>query len=229
MGYYGKYEEKLEAIRLRKKGWSYNRIRQKLDVSKSSISLWCRDVALTPEQVFRLLKNKLRGSDKGRIISAKKQQQKRIEKTKKLFNLGKTKIGKLSKRDRFIAGVALYAGDGSKGDNGFGFSNSSPNLIKFMIDWVREFYKIPESRIKGSLWIHEGLNETRARKFWAKVMRVPLNQFTKTYLAKNKPESRKIRKNIHQYGVLGIKICDSDLQREIVGLMAGVLGDDIVV
>ena len=228
MGYYGKYEEKLEAIRLRKKGCSYNEIRRKLHVSKSSVSLWCRDVALTPEQMFRLLKNKLRGGDKGRIISAKQQQQKRIEKTKKLFILGKAKIGKLSQRDRFIAGVALYAGDGSKGDNGFGFSNSSPVLIKFMADWVREFYKIPESRIKGSLWLHENLNEPKAKKFWSKVMKIPLSQFTKTYIAKNKPDSRKVRKNIHQYGVLGIKICDSDLQREIVGLMAGVLGEDIV-
>lgn len=228
MGYYGKYEEKLAAIKLRKKGWSYRDIQKKLHVSKSSVSLWCRDVALTPEQMFRLLKNKLRGGDKGRIISAKKQQQKRIEKTKKLFYFGKTKIGKLNQRDRFIAGVALYAGDGSKGDNGFGFSNSSPNLIRFMVDWVREFYKIPESRIKGSIWLHENLNETKAKFFWSKVMRIPMSQFTKTYIAKNKPDSRKIRKNIHQYGVLGIKICDSDLQREIMGLMAGVLEEDIV-
>jgi hypothetical protein len=228
MGCYGKYEEKLDAIRLRKKGWSYNDIRQKLHISKSSVSLWCRDVALTSEQTFRLLQNQIKGSDRGRIISAKQQQKKRIEKTKKLFNLGKTRISKLSKRDRFIAGVALYAGDGAKGDKGFAFSNSSQNLVRFMVDWVREFYKIPESRIKGSLWLHEGLDELKAKKFWSKTIRIPLNQFTKTYIAQNKPDSRKIRKNIHQYGVLGIKISDSDLQREIVGLMAGVLGDDIV-
>src|SRR3989344_5818161 len=228
MGYYGKYEEKLAAIKLRENGHSYKEIIQKLHVSKSSVSLWCRDVALTPEQMFKLLKNKLRGGDRGRIVSAKQQQQKRIEKTKKLFDLGKVKISNMSKRDRFIAGVALYAGDGSKGDNGFGFSNSSPALIKFMIDWVREFYNISETRIKGSLWLHENLSETKAKQFWSKVMEIPVNQFTKSYIAKNKPDSRKIRKNIHQYGVLGIKICDSDLQREMIGLMAGVLGVDNV-
>lgn len=228
MGYYGKYEEKLEAIKLRKQGWSYPKIQRKLLVSRSSVSLWCRDVALTPEQVFKLLENKLKGGDKGRIISAKKQQQKRIERTKKLFNLGKNKIGKLNKRERFIAGVALYAGDGVKGDKEFSFSNSNPVLIKFMVDWVREFFNFSKTRIKGSVWLHENLNENKAKKYWSKVASIPFNQFTKTYIAKNKPNSRKIRKNLHQFGVFGIKISDCDLQREILGLMAGVLGEGIV-
>lgn len=228
MGYYGKYEERLAAVRLRKKGWSYNKICRKLKISKSSVSLWCRDVAITPEQVFCLLKNQIRGRDRGRIISAKQQQQKRVEKIKKLVDLGKVKVGKLNKRERFVAGIALYAGDGLKGDNGFGFSNSSPVLAKFMISWVREFVNIEEVRIRPSLWLHEELDEIRAKNYWSKVIKIPMNQFTKTYLAKNKPDSHKVRKNIHQYGVLGIKISDADLQREMIGFMVGVFGEDIV-
>ncbi|MBU1200344.1 hypothetical protein KJ953_02300 [Patescibacteria group bacterium] len=46
MGYAGKLELKKEAIRLRKRGFSYSEIRKKVCVSKSTLSLWCRDVAI---------------------------------------------------------------------------------------------------------------------------------------------------------------------------------------
>jgi len=42
MSYAGKLEEKNKAIALRKKGYSYSEILKKVDVSKDTISRWCR-------------------------------------------------------------------------------------------------------------------------------------------------------------------------------------------
>jgi len=39
-----------EAIKLRKAGLSYGEIRKKLNVAKSTLSLWLKSIPLTPEQ-----------------------------------------------------------------------------------------------------------------------------------------------------------------------------------
>lgn len=223
MGYIGKYEEKLLAQKLRRQGYSYSQIRKKISVSKSTMSLWCRDVALTPEQALKLFKKKLEGAERGRIIGAKKQQQARIARTKKLLSSGKKEVGKLTKKERFIAGIGLYAGDGSKGDKNVNFANSNPKIISFMVSWLREFFNVREEKFRGAIWIHDNLDVKKAEKYWSKLTKIPLSQFNKTYIAENKEQSRKIRKQIHKYGVFAIRISRVELQRKMRGWMAGVL------
>lgn len=135
---------------------------------------------------------------------------------------GQKEVGKLSKRDRFLIGVALYSAEGTKTDKQVVFSNSDPKLIKFMSDWFREFCNIDESKIRGRLWIHENRNEEKARFFWSKLCNIPINQFHKSYIAENKINSKKIRKNIHEYGVFGISFSNAKTHRKIMGWIAGI-------
>ena len=228
VGYAGKIKEKRLARKLRGQGLSYNEIKKKVNVSKSTLSLWCRDVILSPEQLERLIARKIKGAERGRIIGAKRQQQERIKRTNKLLRQGIREIGKLNKRDRFISGVALYLGDGYKNDKGVGFSNSNPKIIEFMMKWFREFCQIPEEKFRGQIWIHDNLNEFKARKYWSKTTKISIEQFQKSYIAENKTESRKIRKNLHEHGVFAIRVHDSAIQRRILGWMAGILGKPLV-
>lgn len=228
MGYAGKLREKQQAIKLRKQGLSYTEIQKKIPVSKDTLSRWCRDIILTPSQMERLRRRSLKGAERGRIIGAKRQQRDRIKRTKKLIEEGKKEVGLLSKRDRFVAGIALYLGDGYKSDKSVGFSNSNSTIIKFMMKWFREFCKVPEKKFRGQIWIHEDLNELKARKYWSRVTEIPLNQFQKSYIAKNKTESQKIRKQLHKYGVFAIRISSAETQRKILGWIAGVLGESLI-
>lgn len=228
MGYAGKLEEKRLALKLRRKGFSYNEIQKKVSVSKDTLSRWCRDVILSLSQMERLKNRRLRGAEKGRIIGAKKQQVDRIKRTKKLLKEGKKEVGVLSKRDRFIAGIALYLGDGYKSDKSIGFSNSNHKIISFMMNWFREFCQIPEEKFRGQIWIHENLNELKARKYWSKISGIPLEQFRKSYIAKNKTKSRKIRKQLHKYGVFAIRVSSAEVQRKILGWMSGILGEELL-
>ncbi len=228
MGYAGKLEEKELAFKLRRQGFSYSEIQKKVPVSKDTLSRWCRDVILTSSQLGRLRKRRLIGAEKGRIIGAKKQQCDRVKRTKKLLEKGKREIGLLSKRDRFIAGVALYLGDGLKGDKSIGFSNSNAKAISFMMGWFRDFCKIPEKKFRGQIWIHEELNELAARKYWSEVAGIPISQFQKSYIAKNKIKSKKIRKKLHEHGVFAIRVSSAEIQRKILGWMSGILGASIV-
>ncbi len=226
MGYFGKLEEKLIAIELRKKGFSYNQILKKVSVSKDTISRWCRDIVITPEQMETLLKRKLIGGEKGRLIAAKLKHDKRIVETVKELKNGEKDVGKLSKRDRFISGIALYAGEGGK--KSLGFANSDPKIIKFMMGWFREFCNVPEEKLRGSIWIHDNLDAEEAKIYWSNLTKIPTSQFYKTYIAKNKVDTKKVRKNIHSFGVFSITILSIQMHRRIMGWMSGILGSKLV-
>lgn len=225
MGYYGRLELKLRARKMRSHGKSYLEIMRTLGIPKSTVSDWCRDIQLTKSQLRKLYKSKKAGALKGSIIAAKNKQARRIKETKELFTLGMKEVGALSKRDRFSAGIAFYASEGTKSDKGCSFANSDPSIIKFMVDWFREFGHVPQKKFFGAIWLHEGLNENKAKRFWSKLTRIPLEHFYKTYIALNKKDSKKIRKNIHENGVFSFYVSDVVLYRKIRGWIGGILRD----
>ena len=47
---------------------------------------------------------------------------------------GRQRIGRLTEKEFLIAGVALYAGEGSKTATRFGSPNSDPRMLLFFID-----------------------------------------------------------------------------------------------
>lgn len=227
MGYFGRIKDRFKAQELRKQGLSYREILQIISVSKSTISLWCRDIRLTEKQKLRLLNKKQFGQRKGSLVAAENKRRARIERTKKIRALAKKNVGRIANRDKFIAGIALYAAEGTKGDGKAAFANSDPQLIKFMMDWFLIFAKVPVRKLRGAIWLHEGLSEVSAKKFWSDLTGIPHNQFHKTYVAKIKNESKKIRKNIHQYGVFAIKFSDSEIHRKIMGWIYAAFGGKI--
>lgn len=227
MGYFGKLEDKFKAQELRKQGLSYREILLQINVSKDTISRWCRDIVLSDVQKKRLLENRSFGQKKGSQIAADNKRQARILRTKNIFQEAKKELGGISKRDRFISGIMLYAGEGDKGDGNGGLANSDPKIIKFMMGWFREFCHLPLSKFRGAIWIHEGLDDGAAKKYWSKLTSIPETQFHKTYIAKDKKDSKKIRKNIHQFGVFAIRFSDAAKQRKIMGWISALLSDRI--
>lgn len=219
MGYVGKLKLKQEAIKLRKNGFSVKEIQKRLRVSRSSVSLWVRDVKLTHSQIRRLYLNKKTGALRGCIIAAMNKIRQRKELTCKLIDEGKREAGRILKRDRFMAGIAMYFSEGDKAGKGVVFSNSDPRAIEFMINWFREFCKVPEKKFRCYLYIHDNLDEIRAKKFWSKLLKLPISQFRKSYIVKNNPKRFRKTKNI--YGVLRISISNVNLHRRIMGWIDG--------
>lgn len=228
MGYYGRLKLKLHARKMRGKGISYLEIMRVLHIPKSTVSDWCHDVHLTKNQLHKLYKSKKAGALKGSIIAARHKQEKRIQETKELFIQGKKEIGTLSKRDKFLAGIAFYASEGTKSGQGCIFANADPKIIKFMVDWFRQFGHVPRKKFYGAIWLHEGLDENKSKRFWSKLTRIPLDHFYKTYIAENKTKSKKIRKNIHTHGVFSFYVSDVVLYRKIRGWIGGVLTRSMV-
>lgn len=221
MGYGGKLQLRAEAEGLRKDGFSIKEIEKRLRVSRSSVSLWVRDVKLTNKQVKRLYYNKRSGALRGCMVAAMNKIEKRKELTDKLRREGKSEIGVVTKRDRFIAGIIMYFAEGDKGDKSVTFCNSDPRAIKFMMRWFREFCNVVESKFRCSIYLHDNLDEAKAKSFWSDLIKIPLSQFRKTYFVKNNP--KRLRKTKHSFGVFRITISDVNLQRKMLGWIDGVL------
>jgi hypothetical protein len=140
-----------------------------------------------------------------------------------LYKKGKNEIGVLSKRERFLIGISLYAAEGTKYDGKFEFTNTNPEMVLFMAAWLREFGCIKESKLRVSLWLHENLDEKGAIFYWSSITKIPASQFQKSFRAKNKLSSRKVRKNIHAFGVCSIRYYDVLMHRRLMGWIGGIL------
>lgn len=125
------YEKRIQAILLRKEGESIKNIGKILNISKSSASIWCREVQITEKQRNELMNGRNLKSLKGRLIGAEMNKQKRIRAIEDGYIFGKQQIQKLNNRELIIAGTALYWAEGSKSDLTFGFQfiNSDPDMI----------------------------------------------------------------------------------------------------
>ena len=202
------WEKKELVQKLRREGLSYKEILEQVSVSKSTISLWCRDIELTPEQKERLKAK--RGKPNGpKLLKAR-----RIAETKRIKAEAHAELKPLNDYEFKGAGIMLYWGEGDKAHHKVGISNSNPELIKFMMRWFREVCYVPESKFRAQVHIHSGQNELEIKEFWSEITGIPLSKFQKTYV---KEESTGHRKNILYNGTLRVIICDVRLLRKILG------------
>ena len=209
MGYRGKVKEQEQARALRAQSRTLADIAQTLGVSKSSVSLWVRDVPFTPTL-------RLRGPHR-RPHPAHEAKLRQIE---ALNNEGAARIGTLSEESFLVAGVALYAGEGAKADRVVKFANSDPEMIRFFCTWFRRFFDIDEARLRASVYLHKGLDLKAAEAFWSELSGVPRSQFGKPYRADPDPS---IRRNKHRHGCFYVMYSCARTHREIMGLVRALL------
>lgn len=214
-----KSKKKIEARNLRKNGLSIKEIAEKIKVSKSSVSIWCADIELTKGQIEKLYEQMVRGGYSGRLKGARIQRENKKKKIRYFSKKGKHDIKQIKKRELFMAGLALYWGEGSKKDPRVRFYNSDPKIIGFIMKWFREILNIAEDRFIMYVTINrihkERLNDVC--EYWSKITNIPTKQFRKPILIKAKNE--KIYENYFQhYGTLCIRITkSSELFYQIMG------------
>ncbi|MFI2348329.1 hypothetical protein ACH492_15030 [Streptomyces sp. NPDC019443] len=216
-----------KARELRLKGMTYDQIQVELGCSKSSISLWVRDLPKppprrTPAEQAKLASRK-RWDHELAIRDAERQKTKQ-----QAFD----QIGRLSDRELLIAGVTLYWAEGGK-DKAYDrreslkFINSDPNVIKLYLQWL-DLLRVPRERLPFAVSIHESADVPAAERFWAEIANVSPEAFRKSMLKRHSPKT--IRKNTGETyrGCLAVYVTQSaDLYRRVEGAWYGiVLGAD---
>jgi hypothetical protein len=214
MGYRGKTSEHERARELRAGGMTMPDIAAALGVSRSSVSLWTRDVPF--EARVR------RPSPNRRPSSLAVAKQAEIE---RLLAEGRERIGCLNQREFLVAGTALYAGEGSKSDGTVKFANSDPRMIAFFCAWFRWFFQPDETRLRGRIYLHEGLDLDAAEAYWSAVTGIPRAQFGKPYRA---VADASIRTNKHSHGCAYVVYACSRTHRAVMGLVHALLSSEAI-
>lgn len=218
-----KSKEKLEAIELRRLGKSIKFIAKKLNVSVGSVSMWCKDVVLTEDQLRILEKNAHDPNYGRRLQNSQKQRYEKEQKIKNLLNLGENEIGELSKRELFLVGVGLYWAEGFKKDTQVGFGNSNPEMINLYLRWLYESCNVKNDDLIARITVnisHKGRSD-EIQKYWSNITKIPSENFRKPFYQQFK--WKKIYENPNDYyGVLRIKVRRStDFLRKIHGWIKG--------
>lgn len=173
-------KEKLIALELRKQGMSYSQIRQKVSVSKSSLSLWLHRYPLSKERI-----KFLQGSEQRIERYRETMRLKKEKKLAKIYEKEKIYILPLTKKEMYIGGLCLYWGEGGKTEIGATIiSNTRPQMIKFFINWLIKTFRIPKEKFWVKLHLYQDMNEEDETLFWSKQLGLKKSQFNKSYVKK---------------------------------------------
>jgi hypothetical protein len=211
--------KRARARELRAQAWTLREIADELGVARSSVSVWVRDVAFDPDRRrSRATGRRPRGPDHPL-------RQRKLAQLERLAEEGRERIGTLTDRDLLLAGLGLYAGDGGKGDKEVHFANSNPDLVRLFCRWLRTFFAVDESRLRVSLYLHQGLDLEAATTRWSEVTAVPVGQFRQAY----RPVAREgVRHTKHASGCAHVTYGCSQTQRRILALMQALLDAEMV-
>ena len=214
MGYRGKTEEQERARDLRAEAWTLQEIASELNVARSSVSLWVRDVEFEAKP-----RNRSVSRNPSSLHLAK------LAEIEEMNAWGAAQIGRLSDDAFLVAGTALYAGEGGKTQGAVSFANCDPDMIRVFCCWLRTFFVVDESRLRVRLYLHQGLDLDAAIAHWAGVTGIPASQFGKPYRAVPDPS---IRRNKHEFGLARVDYCCSRTHRGVMGLVRALLSSEFL-
>lgn len=215
-------KDKQKAILLRRKGKSYNDIVEILGISKSTLSLWLRNIKM-PMTIKKKFWNKTRNTWARNITKFNKERSKiAIQKAEQIQNLAIKNIKRVSKKELLLIGSALYWAEGFKKSRWeVVFSNSDPLMIKLIMRFFREICKIKEIKFHATVQIHPNTTSQKSINYWSKIVKIPKKQFRKTYFKLTPSSKRKRSINILPYGTLRISISNVEIINKIKGWIKG--------
>ena len=175
-------EKKVIALEMRRNGASYSMIKERVGVSKSTLSLWLRDMPLPEERI-----RELRDFSETRIERTRETKRRKKEvRLHGVREIAKKKIGTLSEREIFLAGLFLYWGEGGKTEPmATTVSNTDPSVLRFFILWL-ESLGVSRERLKVYVHLYSDMDIEKELEYWSKTLEIPLTQFRKPYIKKSK-------------------------------------------
>lgn len=203
-----------KAITLRKKGYSLTEISNILEVSKSTASIWTRDLKLSETAIDRL---KIRVTN-GQLKAAENKRHKTNQLLKNFYDNAQNAIRR-QKFNKFTSKLfccVLYWCEGGKYDNTFvQFTNSDPIIVKAFLSLLRESFLLDRNKFRACIHLHPYHIEKNQIAFWSKVTNFDSRLFIKSFRKQN--TGKRIRPNYQ--GCIQIRYYDSNIARDL--LMTG--------
>jgi hypothetical protein len=217
-----KDDMRAKARELRLRGYTYDQIEAELGCSRSSVSLWVRDLP-KPERHDP--------KEQAKLASRKRWEHElavRDEKRRQTKAAAAAEIGKLTDRELFLLGVGLYWAEGGKDKpydrrENVAFVNSDPGMIEVYLAWLN-LLGVERARLRFTVMIHENADVSAAEQYWADLVGADRSAFNKTNIKKHNPKT--VRKNVGDSyrGCLVIKVLKgAELYRRIEGSWYGIV------
>ena len=189
----------LKIKNLRSLGYSLPEISRELEVPKTTVFRYIKNVQILPEFI-KLWEAKRVGSRYRKIL-----------KEKQAFLDGRKVVENLSSKEKMLFACALYWGEGSKKD--FGLSNTDPELIKSFINVLRNVFNIQNDRLRISIRIYEDLDRDRCLNFWSRIVAIEKEKFINVDVLHGK------KKGKLEYGMCRVRVLKGgDLLKQVKGI-----------
>lgn len=205
------------ARELRQQGMAYHEIVAKLGVSKSSVSLWVRDLP-RPERLSYEECAKRQAAAVAAYWSGERQ---RRAAAREAIRAGEERaVGPLSDREILIAGAIAYLCEGTKSkpyrrSGRVIFINSDPRLISFYLRFL-QLAGVKQDQLAFCLSIHESADVAAAHEFWLQVTQANPSQFRLPNLKRHNPKTVRLNTGATYHGCLRIEVLRSGLLYERV-------------
>ena len=204
---------------LRARGYVYNEIAAELGVSKSSVSLWVRDMP-RPGRLGSEEWSKCKAA--GTVAYWQAEGLRREARRQAIRDLAVAEIGALSDREVLIGGAIAYWCEGEKNkphrrSDRVSFVNSDPGLIIFFLTFLAVAGILPD-RLICRVLIHESADVAGAQRFWQGITQIPAEQFRRPTLKRHNPKTVRMNTGRDYHGCLVITVRRSvELYRKIEG------------
>ena len=206
----------------REEGASIKDIALRVGVSKSSVSLWVRDIELTPEQHAALAARNVAYNRQmsGTWKQAARRRDERIE----YQEHGRTiaRFGDPS----FVAGCMLYWAEGARNRNSVKFTNSDPEMVRFFVRFLRERFDVGPDVISVTCNLFADHRECQREieQFWLDVAGLPASCLRKSSVNVYSKYSQKKRRNKLPYGTCRISVSRTSIVQAIYGAIQEIGG-----
>ena len=208
-----KTEEHRRARELRAQGWSVKDIQQELGVSRSSVSVWVRDVPLTPEQ-RRALALRVR---EGPLVAGERSAA-RAREVRRAYQAE----GRRLARERGVsyeAGCMLYWAEGAKKRNVVKVTNSDVELLAYFANFLRREFAVraEDMRLYCNLFADHVARQAEIESFWLDRLGLPPSCLRKSVVNVYSKYSQKKRAGKLPYGTCALVVQSTRIVQTIYG------------
>ncbi len=205
------------AVVLRRRGWSYNVIAERLGIGKSTLSHWLRAIPYEPNQAV------IERIRLGPARSAVNKHRRKLEEINHLKAEGKREIGTLSPRDLRLLGLGLYMGEGTKLYEHVRIVNSDPQVVHLAMAWLRRSCGVPRRNFRAVVHLYPDNSPAASTRYWSRVTGIPRRQFEDVQVDRRLNKSNRKRRQL-PYGTVHLKVHSRGDRRFGVALHRRIMG-----
>jgi hypothetical protein len=205
---------------LRIEGLTYDDIAKLTGASKSSLSLWLRD-----------LPHEFPGSKEQRqarleVTCAQKRADRAVVRAAEIASAARA-VGSLADRELLLVGLALYWAEGTKSKpwairDRVTFINSDPSVILVFMRWLA-LVGVGLDRCRFRVAIHESADVPGAERYWAELVGFDLATIYRSTIKRHQPKTSRFNTGENYRGCLIVTVARSaELYRSVEGWWRGI-------